>query len=88
MVCQNNLFGDLPRFAVDVPKGWKTYYLMVAENGAVELSHCMVKNGTFKNYIERIYLSDGSDWEPSRKGLDLDEGDVADDFDPQVVRNK
>jgi hypothetical protein len=47
-VCQNNLFGDLPRYAREIPKDWKAYYLMVAENGAAELSHCMVKNRTFK----------------------------------------
>jgi hypothetical protein len=86
-VCQHNLFGDLPRFAVEIPRDWKSYYAMVAENGAAELSHCMVVNGTFTNYIERIYLSDGSDWELSRRSLDL-EGDVAEDFDPQVIRKK
>jgi len=44
----------------------------------------VIKNGTFISYVERIYLSDGSDLD--REPIALDDGDAADDFDPQVVR--
>jgi hypothetical protein len=84
----NDLFGDLPRFA-RVPErgevGWTIYYLMVAPNGAVELSCPVVKGGAFVSFIERLYLSDGSDLEGEFK-LSLDDRDAADDFDPKVAR--
>ena len=57
---------------------------MVDENGAAELTRPIVKNGTFISYIEQIYLSDGGDL--ARGPLALDDGDMLDDFDPQVVR--
>lgn len=86
----NDMFGGLPRY-VKVPEasegGWKVYYLMVAPNGAAELSLPIVKGGTFKQFIERLYLSDGSDFDAESK-LSLDDDDVADDFDPQVARKK
>jgi hypothetical protein len=85
-VCVGNLFGSLPEYAPAETKGWATYYLMVAENGAAELTRPVVKNGTFTAYVERIYLSDGSDLDLARKSGDLDDGDAATDFDPQVVR--
>jgi hypothetical protein len=58
---------------------------MVAPNGAVELTCCGVKGGKFHNFIERIYLSDGSDFDGDLKLL-LDDRDIADDFDPKVAR--
>jgi hypothetical protein len=83
-VCGGNLFGSLPEFAPRQPAGWATYYLMVDENGAAELTRPVVRDGTFTSYIERIYLSDGSDMEGTP--VVLDDGDVPDEFDPQVVR--
>ena len=83
-VCVGNLFGSLPDFAPRQPEGWATYYLMVDENGAAELTRPVIKNGTFVSNVERIYLSDGSDLD--REPIALDDGDAADDFDPQVVR--
>ena len=83
-VSVGNLFGSLPEFAPRQPHGWATYYLMVDEFGAAELTRPVIKNGTFVAYVEQIYLSDGSDLD--REPLALDDGDVADDFDPQVVR--
>lgn len=83
-VCVGNLFGSLPDFAPRQPEGWATYYLMVDGNGAAELTRPVIKNGTFVSYVERIYLSDGSDLD--REPIALDDGDTADDFDPQVVR--
>lgn len=83
-VCVGNLFGSLPEFAPEPPRGWATYYLMVDENGAAELTRPVVKGGSFTSYIERIYLSDGSDL--TREPIAVDDGDVVDQFDPQVVR--
>ena len=89
LICAgNDLFGGLPRFARTpevTDEGWITYYLMVAPDGAVELTCCSVKGGKFTNFIERIYLSDGSDLDGDLKLL-LDDRDVTDDFDPKVVR--
>lgn len=65
-------------------KGEATYYLMVAPNGAAELTRVVVRDGTFVRYIERIYLSDGDDLRLAPVALDDEE--VADNFDPQVVR--
>lgn len=83
--CMSNLFGFLPDYAPRQPAdAWKTYYLMVAESGAAELTQPVVKDGTFTSYVERIYLADGSD--PASKIVPFDEDDVAENFDPQVIR--
>ncbi|MGH6826435.1 MAG: hypothetical protein ACREC7_12145, partial [Methyloceanibacter sp.] len=81
------LFEDLPRYAsVDDGKdeGWVTYYLMVAPNGAVELTRATVEGGRFDKFIQRLYLSDGSDLDAEPKLLD--EEISTDNFDPQVAR--
>ncbi|HZL58325.1 MAG TPA: hypothetical protein VFC38_01350 [Stellaceae bacterium] len=83
-VCGGNLFPWLPEYAPVQAQGEATFYLMVAENGAAELTRPVVDKGTFSAYPERIYLSDGSDLD--RQPVVLDEGEVADGFDPQVVR--
>jgi hypothetical protein len=83
----NGLFDYLPRFA-DISEvndtGWATYYLMVAPNGAAELSRAIVEEGRFAQFIERLYLSDGSDLDTEPELLDNDER--VDEFDPQVAR--
>jgi hypothetical protein len=84
--CIGNLFGSLPEYAPRQPDGSATYYLMVDEGGAAELTRPVVRSGTFVSYVERIYLSDGTDLE--HVPLDLDDEDVLDDFDPQVTRKK
>ena len=82
--CIGNLFGDLPRYA-PTPSGKEaTYYLMVDERGAAELTRPVVTGGTFSAYIERLYLSDGDDAAGQR--LPLDEDDALVDFDPRVAR--
>lgn len=83
-VCMGNLFERLPEFAPAQPDGWMTFYLMVDERGAAELTRPIISKGTFTHWPERIYLSDGSDLHSEPLGLD--EGDIADDFDPQVIR--
>ncbi|MBD9445738.1 MULTISPECIES: hypothetical protein [unclassified Rhizobium] len=82
--CMGNLFGvDLPEFAKLEADGLATYYLMVDERGAAELTRPVVEGRTFSAYVERIYLSDGSDMELDK--LALDDGERADDFDPFVI---
>ncbi|MER8404880.1 hypothetical protein [Mesorhizobium sp. M0601] len=86
----NDLFGGLPSYApvhqAD-EKGWTVYYLMVAPDGAAELSCPVVKGGRFTHFVERLFLSDGSDLDAEPK-LSFDSDDVADDFDPKVARKK
>ncbi|MFO1048095.1 MAG: hypothetical protein U1E52_09385 [Geminicoccaceae bacterium] len=85
-LCQGNgLFGQLPRFAPVPFDKCATFYLMTASDGACELSRPVITNGAFTAYVERIYLSDGSDF-TDRKPLPLDSDDAATDFDPQVTR--
>jgi hypothetical protein len=84
-MCNGNLFPDLPRHAPASAEGWSIYYVMVDENGAVEISCPVVKNSTFVAYVERIFLSDGSDIDGEAK-LPLDDTDSATDFDPKVAR--
>ena len=79
-----NLFGDLPRFA-PLPSGdFAAYYLMVDNKGAAELTQPIIKGGSFSAYVERIYLSDGSDMLLDKLALDSD--DRIEDFDPLVAR--
>ena len=82
--CQGNLFTHLPKY-VPKPEGASaTFYLMVDPDGAAELSRPVVIGDNFGPYIERNYLTDGSDFDG--EGLLFDERDVVHDFDPQVAR--
>lgn len=86
-VCHGNLFGyELPEYARVAPGELATYYLMVDERGAAELTRPVVEGRTFSAYVERIYLSDGSDMDLDNQLLD--DGDRADDFDPMVVSRR
>jgi hypothetical protein len=85
-VCQGNLFGALPRFAPRQAGGASVFYLMVDENGATELSIPIVEGGTFTGFVERNFLSDGDDLDGALRTFD--DGDIADNFDPQVVRKR
>ncbi len=85
--CLGNLFGyELPEYAKVETSGVATYYLMVDERGAAELTRPVVEGRTFSAYVERIYLSDGSDMELDK--VLVDDGDRADDFDPQVIARR
>jgi hypothetical protein len=44
----------------------------------------VVRDGTFVSAIERLYLDDGDDRDDA--ALLEDNSDMADDFNPQVVR--
>jgi hypothetical protein len=76
--------GTLPEYA-PVPKdGMAAYYLMVDSKGACELTRPVLKGGTFKGYIERIYLSTGIDAEGA--GIVIVDNPPVTEFDPEVVR--
>jgi hypothetical protein len=81
---QAMLFDDLPRYAPSPEQdAWAMYYLMVDPDGRAELSRPIVRDGTYSAFIERLFLSNGDDL--GGRTLVLD-GDIADGFDPQVVR--
>lgn len=50
--------------------GVPTYYVMVGEDGSVELSHPVIKDGLYKHFNERIFVRGGGD-------------DWAEEFDPE-----
>lgn len=83
--CSANLFDiPLPEYAPRQDDEYALYYLMADERGAAELTRPVVKNDTFSAYVERIYLSDGSDFELTED--DFNNDDAIDEFDPQVAR--
>lgn len=61
--------------------GIPTYYVMVGEDGSVELSHPVIADGSYKEFHERILISGPAvDWED-----DIDDMQVGDDeFDVMV----
>lgn len=83
-VCVGNLFGSLPRYAPRQYAGEATYYLMTDEKGAAELTRPVISGGTFSSYVERIYLTDGSDLPDKISSFDTD--DAVGGFDPLIVR--
>lgn len=87
-VCAGNLFGHLPEFTPEPRDGIATYYLMIDENGAAELTRPVVADRTFKSYIERIWLSNGLDDDGIGAKSSLDNDDALTDFDPQVARKQ
>lgn len=85
IACSGNLLPmHLPKFATRQDDEWATFYLMVDENGAAELSRPIISSETFQTCVERIYLSDGSDFNPERILIDDDE--TIQEFDPLVLR--
>ncbi|WP_217649104.1 hypothetical protein [Sphingomonas sp. OK281] len=85
-VCQGNLFGSLPVYTQQAASSIATYYLMVDETGAVELSRPIIADGTFVACLERIYLSQGGPNDELVTALPLDSDDAIGGFDPQVAR--
>jgi hypothetical protein len=61
--------------------GVPTYYLMVGEDGSVELSHPVISNGSYAHFHERIFISaPDNDWADE---INPETGPV-DDFDVPV----
>ncbi|SOB94570.1 hypothetical protein [Thalassospira xiamenensis] len=85
-VCTGNLFGsedNLPHYSPPQRDGSTVYYLMVAQDGAVELTSPVIRAGTFKSYVERIFLSEGTDIDGD---FSIDDDDRIEEFDPIVSR--
>lgn len=84
-LCSQTLFehagvdpGPLTNVKMD---GLKTYYVMVAEDGSIELSRPIIQNKTFHDFHERIFVNDLR--EPWEDAIDADTGPV-DDFEIEV----
>ena len=62
----------------------EVWYVMVAQDGAVEVTHALIRGGEFSDFIERIFVHDGSDFDPLE-----DDGSLVDDavdFDITISR--
>ncbi len=62
----------------------EVWYVMVAQDGAVEVTQAVIKGGEFSEFIERIFVHDGSDFDALEKDGDTD--DDAIDFDIKISR--
>lgn len=60
------------------------WYVMVAQDGAVEVTHATIKSGEFSEFIERIFVHDGSDFDALEDDGYSD--DDAIDFDIKISR--
>ena len=84
-ICGPNLFehagvepGPLSNVKQD---GTKTYYVMVGDDESVELSHPIIKNGSYTQFVERIFIGRPTeDWEEE---IDPETGPI-DNFDVAV----
>lgn len=71
--------GPLTSVASD---GLSTYYIMVAEDGGIELSCPIIENKTFSNFLERIFVLDTNEkWE---EDIDRNDGPIV-DFDIDIT---
>ncbi|MCE8021086.1 hypothetical protein HOP51_13350 [Halomonas sp. MCCC 1A11036] len=84
-VCQFtiDMFGGTSSSVTSIDD-FSTYFLMIDPKGAAELSRPTVTRSNYSDYLERIYLSDGSDFDGV--SLLIDDDDIVDDFDPVVAR--
>lgn len=76
--------GDLAPHAPKPVDGLALFYLMVDQQGRAELTRPVIARRTFVAAVERIFLIE--DVEEDDTILSLDTDDVADDFEPQIVR--
>jgi hypothetical protein len=72
---------DLPISIVKFSGDYKTYYLMVDQNGSMELSLPIVKGGRFLRCVERIFLIEGTSFDDV--AFDIDE--PVDDSDIDII---
>ncbi|MCG5486770.1 MAG: hypothetical protein KK482_24240 [Sinorhizobium meliloti] len=75
---------DLPVSVVKFHGDYKTYYLMVDQSGAMELSLPVVKNGQFLRCVERIFLIEGGDLGATDFSIDEPSSDT--DLDVVISR--
>ena len=76
--------GELRYFVRDDAVGLAFYYLMVDETGRAELTRPKISGKTFEGAVERIILLSEGDEDETFLNLDVD--DIAEDFDPKIVR--
>ena len=76
--------GELVPHAPKPVGGPALFYLMVDQQGRAELTRPVIARRTFVAAVERIFLID--DVEDGDTILPLDTDDIADDFEPQIVR--
>lgn len=64
--------------------GIDVWYVMVAQDGAVEVTHALITKGEFSDFIERIFVHDGSDFDDLEDCNSSDDDAV--DFDVMISR--
>ncbi|OJT99173.1 MAG: hypothetical protein BGN83_18210 [Rhizobium sp. 63-7] len=88
--CEGNLFeasGVSAPKMVRITKVHKaSYYVMVDEKGAVELSRPVIENGRYSGFIERVFISDGSDIGGLKLDIDGGAPPPINDFDVTIAR--
>lgn len=62
----------------------EVWYVMVAQDGAVEVTLSLIKGGEFSEFIERIFVHDGSNFDALEEDGSSD--DDAIDFDIKISR--
>lgn len=62
----------------------RTYYVMVGEDGSVELSQPIIKNGIFADWVERIFIRDSMD-NSIEANFSETESDPEDEFEIQIT---
>ena len=72
-----DLFDEDPEFNLKKFTGnhYKTAVLMIDKKGAIELSFPIIENKNYIDFWERIYLSDGSDFDISDRLDDVGDDD-------------
>ncbi|MCK2043175.1 hypothetical protein KZO83_10750 [Chromohalobacter sp. TMW 2.2308] len=85
--CQSNFsidFGEEFKIPEDFEDKVATYFLMVDKDGCAEVSKPIIQAGNFADYLERLSISDGSDF--NLDPTPLDDDDDLSSFDPMVTR--
>ena len=87
--CQGNLFEFYGIAVPEKVRNDKTsraaHFIMVDERGAVEVSRPVLEGGKFIRFIQRLFVSDGSELEQIKiTGSDISE--PIDDFDIEISR--
>jgi len=63
-----------------------SYYIMVDAKGAIEVSRPVIEDGRYSGFIERIFVSDGSDLGGLKLDIDGGAPPPITDFDVTIAR--